>query len=174
MAMGGGMGNQSSLFIPDTSGTWWPSDLGAPASVGAQNSVRYAYFPGPRRLAIDLNGHVTTYDTLDHQIGGFGQQQSGSGSFSFTSQYGLVDVASLPVVSGPGLGQPAHAAPPPPPPPQPAPAEPFAPPPAGGSATSLRQSDIMSAIEKLADLHTKGILTQAEFSAKKVELLSRL
>lgn len=167
-AMGMGMGgNQSSLFIPDTSANWWPSDLGMPASVGAQNSVRYAYFPGARRLVIDLNGHVTTYDTLDHQIGGFGQQQSGSGSFSFTSQYGLVDVASLPVVSGAPMAQPAPMAPPPftpaPPAPQGAPSAPF-----------LGQSDIMSAIEKLADLHAKGILTEAEFNTKKTELLSRL
>lgn len=166
MGMGGPMGGgQSSLFIPDTSANWWPSDLGMPASVGAQNSVRYAYFPGARRLAIDLNGHVTTYDTMDHQIGGFGQQQSGSGSFTFTSQYGLVDVASLPVVSG-GMQQPAPQA-------MPQPAPQYAPQ-AAPAAPPLAQSEIMSALEKLADLHAKGILTDGEFSAKKAELLSRL
>jgi hypothetical protein len=34
-----------SLFIPPpagSSGEWWPADLGTPATVGAQNAVRYA------------------------------------------------------------------------------------------------------------------------------------
>ena len=42
---------------------------------GAQNDVRYACFPSARRLAIQLGGRVTVYDTQDHQIGGFSQQQ---------------------------------------------------------------------------------------------------
>lgn len=175
--MGGGMGapmGQNSLFIPDTSGNfnWWPADLGMPASTGAQNSVRYAYFPGIRRLAIDLNGQVTVYDTLDNQIGGFGQQQSGSGSFTFSSQYGIVNVASLPVVSGVGQPQaPVYNT---------APQQPAYdnPPPASFQApsnpSSLGHADIVSAIEKLADLHAKGILSDQEFSAKKADLLSRL
>ena len=91
-----------SLFVPPapgTSGDWWPGDLRWPNSTGAQNGVRYAYFAEARRLAIEVNGRVTVYDTLDHQIGGFSQQQSIGGSVSFNSQYGLIDVASLPVVS---------------------------------------------------------------------------
>jgi len=52
-------------------------------------------------------GTVTIYDTLDHQIGGFSQQQSSGGSLSFSSQYGLIDVASLPVISV--NGQPSYA-----------------------------------------------------------------
>jgi hypothetical protein len=35
-------------------------------------------------------------------------------------------------------------------------------------------TDIYTAIERLADLHAKGILNDAEFSAKKAELLGRL
>jgi hypothetical protein len=62
---------------------WWPSDLGVPSSLGAQE-VRYAYFPATRRLAIDTNGKVTVYDTQDHQISGFSQQQPGSGSLTFS------------------------------------------------------------------------------------------
>ena len=31
---------------------WWPPELGEPASVGAQNEMRYAYFPASRRIAI--------------------------------------------------------------------------------------------------------------------------
>jgi hypothetical protein len=69
---------------------WWPAALGVPSSVGAQNDVRYAYFPAARRLAVDLKGKVTVYDTQDHQIGGFSQQQSELGSLSFASQFGPV------------------------------------------------------------------------------------
>ena len=66
-----------SLFVPSptgSSGNWWPADLQFPSSTGVQNNVRYAYFGALRRLAIEVNGHVTLYDTLDHQISGFSQQ----------------------------------------------------------------------------------------------------
>jgi hypothetical protein len=70
-----------SLFVPEApgraSGQWWPLELGFPNGSGAQNLVRYAYFSPTRRLAVELNGHVTIYDTLDHQIGGVSQQQQG-------------------------------------------------------------------------------------------------
>src|ERR1700734_3561434 len=79
---------------------WWPSDLGVPSSLGTQNEVRYAYFPATRRLAIDINGKVTVYDTQDHQISGFSQQQPGSGSLTFSSQLGGVDVSRLSAISG--------------------------------------------------------------------------
>lgn len=91
-----------SLFVPPpagSSGNWWPAGLQFPNSTGAQNNVRYAYFATIHRLAIEANGHVTLYDTLDHQIGGFSQQQSVGGSITFTSQYGLVDVSTLPIIS---------------------------------------------------------------------------
>jgi hypothetical protein len=84
---------------------WWPGDLGVPASVGAQNNLRYAWFPSTQRLAVDLGGNIRggdiwVYDTGDHQIGGVSQQQSGGGmSLTFTSQHGVVDIASLPIVS---------------------------------------------------------------------------
>lgn len=78
---------------------WWPNDLGSPSTSGAQNQVRYAWFPSSARLAIEQNGKVTVYDTKDHQISGVAQQQDGSGSsLTFTSQYGRVKVDSLPVV----------------------------------------------------------------------------
>jgi hypothetical protein len=41
----------------------------------------------------------TTSVTLDHQIGGFSQQQGSGGSILFTSQFGTVNLSSLPVVS---------------------------------------------------------------------------
>jgi len=163
-----------SLFVPPAPGTssdWWPADLRWPNSTGAQNNVRYAYFAQARRLAIEVYGSVTVYDTLDHQIGGFSQQQSGGASLSFSSQYGLIDVASLPVVSRDGMA--------PLPAPAPVPAAPFpnnAPAPSAPypAATEAGSPDIFAAIERLASLHAKGVLTDAEYGNKKAELLARL
>jgi hypothetical protein len=101
-ALGNFQRGLSSLLVdagPDQA-NWWPSDLGVPSSLGAQNDVRYAYFPATRRLAIDVNGKVSVYDTQDHRISGFSQQQPGSGSLSFSSQLGGGDVSRLPAVSG--------------------------------------------------------------------------
>jgi hypothetical protein len=161
------------------SNNWWPSELGQPSSSGGQNDARYAYFPGPRRLAVQRGGQVTVYDTLDHNIGGVQQQQGGPyGSQSFSSQFGTFTVDSLPVVSP----QPQSYAPPPPPPPNPAPYNPppqtFAPAPTNSpvSANDGPQggADIIGAIERLAQLQQRGILSDDEFRAKKAELLSRL
>ncbi|MFA5119550.1 SHOCT domain-containing protein [Zavarzinia sp.] len=184
---GGGMQQQDSggtfsgvsLFVPPAPGQgthWWPADLGMPNSTGAQNNVRYAYFAQARRLAIDVGGRVTVYDTLDHQIGGFSQQQSFGGSLGFSSQYGLIDVASLPVVSIDGQApQPVfQPAPQPVPPPEPvfqAPSPAQVPPQAAPPAS---EGDIFATIEKLAGLRAKGILSDEEFAAKKAELLARL
>jgi hypothetical protein len=156
-----------SLFVPPPAGSsanWWPAGLQFPNSTGAQNNVRYAYFATIRRLAIEVNGQVTLYDTLDHQIGGFSQQQSVGGSITFTSQYGLVDVKTLPIISIDNvLVQPQPS--------QPAPSfqedvvnAPF----------TNQESDVFGAIEKLAALKDKGILTDTEYSTKKAELLARL
>ena len=102
-----------SLFVPPApgpSGDWWGADLRWPTSTGAQNGVRYAYFAQARRLAIEVGGRVTLYDTLDHQIGGFSQQQGAGGSLTFSSQHGWVEVARLPVVSVDGAPPPAPPA----------------------------------------------------------------
>jgi hypothetical protein len=57
------------LFVPETpgraSGEWWPAELGSPNGTGAQNQVRYAYFNQKRRLAVELHGQVTVYNTLE-------------------------------------------------------------------------------------------------------------
>jgi hypothetical protein len=163
---GGGV----SLFVPGSlpSGNWWPDELGHAASVGAQNNLRYAFFPGTRRLAIDLGGRVRVYDTRDHQIGGFSQQQGGGQSLSFNSQYGLVDISSLAEVTGTG---PDAATPD-------APAPRFAVEEASSHGPvpqmPVQDDDIFAKIERLAGLHVKGILSDEEFQAKKAELLSRL
>ena len=150
---------QSALFAPDPALNWWPQDLGAPNATGSQNSVRYAYFSGVRRLAVQTNSDVWVYDTLDHQIGGFSQQQGSGGSILFTSQFGTVILSSLPVVSQ--NGQPFQKTP-----------APFRAPdaPAGSGASS----DVFTMLDRLGALKTQGILTDEEFTAKKAELLSRL
>jgi hypothetical protein len=175
-----------------TSGSnqWWPGDLGSPFSSGSQNNIRYAVFPN--RLAVELYGNVTVYNTLDHNIGGVSQQQGSDTSLSFSSQYGTISVSSLPIVSGPGLA--------------PAPQTNFvtpdsmhqsAPPlnqqqpnvngggyvdsnvsqPMAGTTqnnSSVSVTDIMNTIEKLSQLRDVGALTDDEFNSKKSELLSRV
>jgi putative oligomerization/nucleic acid binding protein len=154
-----------SLFVPEppgqASGQWWPTELGFPNGAGVQNQVRYAYFNQKRRLAVELNGRVTVYDTLDHQISGVSQQQGRGGSLTFTSQHGTIFVSTLPVISVDGVQTEA-------PEPRAAPAsEPHRP-------DSLPEPDLFAKIERLAELHKKGILSTEEFAAKKAELLSRL
>lgn len=151
----GGSWGQSSLFEPDPTALWWPQDLGAPSATGSQNQVRYAYFANARRLAVQTGGEVWVYDTQDHQIGGFSQQQGGSGSISFSSQYGNVDLTRLPVVSR--NGQPASAPSPP-----------------TGTGQGAASGNVFEALERLGDLKARGVLTEAEFAAKKAELLARL
>jgi hypothetical protein len=41
-------------------------------------------------------------------------------------------------------------------------------------AETAQETDISAKIERLADLHQKGILSPEEFAAKKAELLFRL
>ncbi len=154
-----------SLFVQPTggnTGNWWPQGLQFPNSTGSQNNIKYAYFATIRRLAIEANGHVTLYDTLDHQIGGFSQQQSGGSSVTFNSQYGVVDVQSLPVISIDNVPVAPQAA------------NTYVAQPSGNALSSNQEDDIFGAIEKLAILREKGILTDAEFNNKKAELLSRL
>jgi hypothetical protein len=84
---------------PAYANTWYPSELGFPSTAGSQNNVRYAYFPGPARLAIELFGKVTLYDTGPHIISGVSQSQSNdAGNMTFTSQFGVIPVATLRVV----------------------------------------------------------------------------
>ena len=142
-----------SLFVPEApgraSGQWWPAELGYPNGSGAQNQVRYAYFNPAHRLAVELNGHVTVYDSLDHQIGGVSQQQGIGGSVTLTSQYGTVSVSSLPIVSVdgvPGKAPEVPSAPVPMPHPEP------------NRTETAQETDIFAKIERLADLQQKGIL----------------
>lgn len=154
------------LFVsPEAAGQWWPGDLGSPSSAGGQNNVRYAVFPGSRRLVVDIDGQVTVYDTLDNQISGVSQQQGGNDSMTFSSQYGTITVNSLPVVSSNGYQQSQNF---------------MAPPELPFDDASTYQApvapngDIFTKIERLAELFQKGILTEQEFTNKKMELLSQV
>ena len=98
---------------------------------------------------------------------------------SFTSQFGTFDVSSLRELGTerrqPRLPPPhpprATSAPPPHPAPQTAP-PPQAPEPASGPSGD--PAAIVAAIEALAGLHERGILSDEEFAAKKTDLLGRL
>ncbi|WP_165218857.1 SHOCT domain-containing protein [Affinirhizobium pseudoryzae] len=189
------------IHLPSVGGAasaWWPQWLGSPSSTGAQNDSAYAVFPSHRRLAIKDGGGVHLYDTGDHFISGVGQQQGSNTGLTFSSQYGSFSVSSLrhvddgapsptpvaEVEAGGFRSDGSLAASPQPemadtvsieptaiPAIQP-PASPTAPP-----ATAAPMADstaILALIEKLAALREAGILTDAEFTAKKTELLSRL
>lgn len=150
---------------------WWPAGLGAPASSGNQNGFDYAYFPASRRLAIRRGGGVELYDTGHHLICGVSQQQGGMDFLSFASQSGPVSLDELRRVDA-------------------APPDVDAARPSTTTTTTTTTPtptsmisathaptpapDLLATIEKLASLHAQGVLTDAEFHAKKTELLGRL
>lgn len=161
------------------SANWW-GDLGSPNSSGSQNGMSYAIFNNSNRLAIQLNGAVTVFNTLDHQIGGVGQQQGGNYSVSFSSQYGNVNLDTLPIVSGNG-NQPEPIQQP----------EPINQPqnnsweqpqhtleacePIQNNTSNISvEEDIFAKIEKLAGLKDKNIISVDEFENRKTALLDRL
>jgi len=171
-----GVSSSASLFVSGAgaaAGAWWPTELGNPSSAGAQNDLRYAVFPAMRRLAIERGGRVTVYDTGDHMISGVSQQQSGDQSLTFTSQRGLVRLADLPVLqaerprSGPSAEAEKSR-------PQPTPAMPSQAAAASPPSAERSSGDVLATLERLAELHRKGVLTEEEFTAKKAELLSRI
>ena len=144
-------------------GSWWPADLGSPSSSGAQNEMRYAYFPTSRRLVVQQNGQLALYDTGSHQISGVSQQQRGSQFLAFSSDLGVVRLEDLQRVETAARStdeaaalEPAVV---------PVPLQPVAPPESG---------DPLALIERIAELHRRGVLTEEEFTTKKAELLRRL
>ncbi|MDX1927958.1 MAG: SHOCT domain-containing protein [Pirellulaceae bacterium] len=170
----GGLRGNSSLFAPDPSRNWWPQDLGQPNALGNQNQMHYAYFAAPRRLAVKTGSSVWVYDTLNHQIGGFAQQQGSNGGISFSSQFGTIDLSSLPVVSRDGQAAIEPAMQPVAPSmsiPEITTPSTYAPP---TQATNSNEGDVIAMLERLGDLKAKGILTEGEFNDKKRELLARI
>jgi hypothetical protein len=152
---------------------WWPAELGAPSSTGAQNDVRYAYFPSLNRIAILQDGRVQIYDTQGHNIQGVQQQQQQqgmSGALQFTSQNGTFGISTLPKLSPDRkVGETSAFAAPVEPPPPPAVAIPTT-----GRSSSAPTEETLRTLERIAELHQKGILSDEEFRSKKAELLSRL
>lgn len=129
----------------------------------------------PARADWRSKEQVRVYDTGEHRISGFSQQQGGDQSLTFTSQYGLVRVADLVLVvpedDRPRNSAPSGSAPPPAQAPQ---SETRAAPTAPPAAARPAVEDIVKTIERLAELRQKNILTEEEFASKKAELLSRL
>jgi len=151
------------------SNQWWPTDLGLgiPFSSGGQNNTRYAVFSN--RLAVEVNGEVTVYNTLDNNISGVSQQQGSDTSLNFSSQYGTISVDSLPIVFSskptPVVEQNNN----------------FVETPVINTIHSEPSynkqestNEIIDLIAKLASLYDAGALTQEEFNTKKSELLSRI
>ena len=141
-----------------------------------------------RRAIRSVPGHPAARDPgqrkhagLRHRrapIGGVQQHQGGAyGSVTFTSQLGTFDVSSLPELGSQRVVETPSAAPTPEHPVEPAPhvaPQSQAPAPASAAGASGDPASIVAAIESLAGLHERGILTDEEFAAKKTELLGRL
>jgi hypothetical protein len=117
------------------------------------------------------------------------------GTLAFTSQHGPFTVESLPLIgafpaatptpppraTGPAADSelprpqaPAHAAAPTRPPVAPPSPAAASVPPAPTTATRTDADAVLATLERLGELHQRGILTDAEFAAKKAELLARL
>ena len=147
-------------------GEWWPAGLGRPSSAGAQDGLRYAYFPEARRLAIESDSGVALYDTGEHRISGVSQA---NGALRFTGPQGSIGLDTLRRLA-PDAPEPAADAAP-----APAPAPASAPDPRSGTTAAPEpEGDVFTKIERLAELHGRGVLTEAEFADKKADLLSRL
>ena len=154
----GNFSGSSFLVKPDPAQQWYPKELGSPNTSGSQNNLKYAYFSSSNRLAVQTNGSVWIYDTLNYHINGVSQQQGNGNSISFSGPSGDIILSQLPVVSINGVEQQAQ--------------------PSNFNNPTEQQSgnssEIFSNISQLADLRDKGILSEQEFNDKKAKLLARL
>jgi putative oligomerization/nucleic acid binding protein len=133
--------------------------------------VRYAYFPAARRLAVRQGDRSSLHDTGTHRISGVSQSRQGAGgALVFSTDRGPIGLQDLPLVDA-DAGTVPRRAPPPAGADAPAAAEVRRPVAGGGAGPG---GDPLALIERLAELHAKGILTAEEFAAKKAELLGRL
>ena len=151
-------------------GSWWPAGCGRPSATGAQNDMRYACFPETRRLAIGRGDRIELYDTGEHRIHGVSQRQGHGTDLRFTSQLGSVALHDLERIGADA--EPREAAsrrvPRDVATSDPSPhAERSASPPRSGA-------DVLDTIERLHALQRKGVISEAEFSEKKKELLDRI
>jgi hypothetical protein len=186
------------LPLPEThgvpgAGNWWPDGLGVPSSVGAQDGTRYAVFPASRRLAVETRGRIDLYDLGDREVTGVSQQQSGDGTVRFSGPAGgfaLEDLIPLDPEPRVAAADPIKAEAPEPASPPGRLAEAAAPVSEIVSDAASRSDaapdrrpapppitdagEVLTILERLAELRRKDVLTDAEFSAKKAELLARL
>lgn len=156
---GGDVGQRPGQWLAQP--TWYPASLGTPDTSGSQNDLRYAWFASKRRLVVDRRGVVTLYDTGDHRIAGVSQQQGAGQKLSFASQHGDIDLDRLPVLGGERGERRDDGR---------VEREPMATRP----SSTQPAVDPFTALEKLADLHARGILDADEFASKKSELLKRI
>ena len=84
----------------------------------------------------------------------------------FTSQHGVVEVNTLPIIASARPGSPDEVSP--------ASTSPAATPPPEPDVAAAQATDIFATLERLAELRHKGILSEEEFAAKKAELLRRI
>ncbi|MCT0225485.1 SHOCT domain-containing protein [Synechococcus sp. CS-1328] len=148
--------------------SWWPAELGVPASSGAQNELRYAIFPAAGRLAVEHSGHCRVFDVSGQAIRGV-SLQSGTGDLILSTAEGDRPLSQFPEIS------PATEV---------APERPAQITATTATATTSNATpvttptggtdDPYAALERLGELKAKGILTEEEFSSKKAELLARL
>ena len=103
-----------------TAGQWWPAALGTPNWQGSQNNLRYACFAAANRLAIDIHGTVSVYDTSGFTLTGVSQQQSSGyggyggyegyeASLTLTGPGGIVTLDRLRRVDGGDVPPPARS-----------------------------------------------------------------
>ncbi|MEI8665758.1 SHOCT domain-containing protein [Pseudoalteromonas sp. B28] len=117
---------------------------------------------------------MSVYDTLDHNIGGVSQQQGNNTSLTFNSQWGTINVNTLPLISGQT---------PTPPEPQKDFTQQVTQPnfasstpnqveaPANNTVGQYSVDETLQIIEKLAQLRDSNALSDDEFNIKKSELL---
>jgi hypothetical protein len=74
---------------------WWPDQFGDPTVVGSQSSTRYAFFPAERRLLIERNGRLETYDSAGRQITKFCLRLTHEESLAFETTDGPLNLDEL-------------------------------------------------------------------------------
>ncbi len=174
----------ATLPLPEThgvpgAGNWWPEGLGVPSSVGAQDGTRYAFFPDPaarrrdrradqalrsrragrdRRVAAAGRGRFVPVQRPGGQFRpgrpDAGRSRSAGGERYPAGAAGRT-VSGAPARAGPRLASGAAVA-------------------APAHASPSGADETLTILERLAELHRKGVLTDAEFAQKKAELLARL
>jgi hypothetical protein len=73
---------------------WWSDGLGEASASGAQDGIRYAFFPDKNLLLIERDGKLERFDTGEHRIDGVSQVSRGR-TLVFRSQHGPVSLNNL-------------------------------------------------------------------------------